>query len=77
MHARAYKIINENYTYRWHMVKKTLITYFIMTILSFLYLTLLTSFVGLSILTIIKLGISMFIAVILTIIFLNTAFKIQ
>jgi len=22
MHARTYKIINENYTYRWHMVKK-------------------------------------------------------
>ena len=59
------------------MIKKTLITYFIMTILSFLYLTLLTSFVGLSILTIIKLGISMFMAVILTIILLNTAFKIQ
>ena len=59
------------------MIKKTLITYFIMIILSFLYLTLLTSFVGLSILTIIKLGISMFMAVILTIIFLNTVFKIQ
>ena len=59
------------------MLKKTLITYFIMTILSFLYLALLTSFVGLSILTIIKLGISMFMAVILTIIFLNTVFKIQ
>ena len=59
------------------MIKKTLITYFSMTILSFLYLTLLTSFVGLSILTIIKLGISMFMAVILTIIFLNTTFKVQ
>ncbi len=59
------------------MIKKTLITYFIMIILSFLYLTLLTSFVGVSIITIIKLGISMFMAVILTIIFLNTVFKIQ
>ena len=77
MHAREYKIINENYTLRWDMIKKTLITYFIMTILSFLYLTLLTSFVGVSIITTIKLGISMFMAVILTIIFLNTVFKIQ
>ncbi|MCT0042943.1 hypothetical protein EFL87_11015 [Weissella confusa] len=59
------------------MIKKTLITYFIMIILSFLYLTLLTSFVGVSIITIIKLGISMFMAVILTIIFLNTVYKIQ
>lgn len=59
------------------MLKKTLITYFIMTILSFLYLALLTSFVGVSIITTIKLGISMFMAVILTIIFLNTVFKIQ
>ena len=59
------------------MIKKTLITYFIMIILSFLYLTLLTSFVGVSIITTIKIGISMFMAVILTIIFLNTAFKIQ
>ncbi|MCS9989358.1 hypothetical protein EFL93_02325 [Weissella confusa] len=59
------------------MIKKTLITYFIMIILSFLYLTLLTSFVGVSIITTIKLGISMFMAVILTIIFLNTVFKIQ
>jgi hypothetical protein len=59
------------------MIKKTLITYSIMIILSFLYLTLLTSFVGVSIITTIKLGISMFMAVILTIIFLNTVFKIQ
>lgn len=59
------------------MIKKTLITYFIMIILSFLYLTLLTSFVGVSIITTIKIGISMFMAVILTIIFLNTVFKIQ
>ena len=59
------------------MIKKTLITYSIMIILSFLYLTLLTSFVGVSIITTIKIGISMFMAVILTIIFLNTVFKIQ
>ena len=59
------------------MIKKTLITYSIMIILSFLYLNLLTSFVGVSIITTIKLGISMFMAVILTIIFLNTVFKIQ
>jgi len=77
MHAREYKLYKRKLYLEVDMIKKTLITYFIMTILSFLYLALLTSFVGLSILTIIKLGISMFMAVILTIIFLNTAFKIQ
>ena len=59
------------------MLKKIIIIYLIMTILSVIYLTLLTSFVGLSILVIIKLAIAMLMAVFLTLIFLNVVLKIQ
>ena len=59
------------------MLKKIIIIYLIMTILSVIYLTLLTSFVGVSILVIIKLAIAMLMAVFLTLIFLNVVLKIQ
>ena len=59
------------------MLKRIIIIYLIMTILSVIYLTLLTSFVGLSILVIIKLAIAMLMAVFLTLIFLNVVLKIQ
>ena len=59
------------------MLKRIIIIYLIMTILSVIYLTLLTSFVGFSILVIIKLAIAMLMAVFLTLIFLNVVLKIQ
>ena len=59
------------------MLKIIIIIYLIMTILSVIYLTLLMSFVGLSILVIIKLAIAMLMAVFLTLIFLNVVLKIQ
>ena len=60
-----------------NMLKKITILYLIMMVLSLIYLTLLTSFVGLYILAIIKLAIAMLMAVFLTLIFLNVVLKIQ